>query len=192
MARPGGRNRNRLLLDRLRIRGYIDSLVMTFVADSMLGKLARWLRILGYDTTYDAFAEDNDLLRQAEAEGRVLLTRDGPLAERAPLGRCIRIAHDGLDDQIAQLVSVVGLDLSRTTFTRCLICNDPIVAVLPEDVADRVPAYVLETQTRFYRCPTCDRIYWRGTHLNRMTSRLEQIRAGVAERTPGSESGSKR
>lgn len=150
---------------------------MTFIADSMLGKLARWLRILGYDTTYDAFAEDDDLLVQAEAEGRILLTRDGPLAERAPAGGCVRIAHDGLDDQIAQLVDEIGLNLDRKPFTRCLICNKPIVEISDEDARERVPPYVFQTQTRFYKCPTCNRIYWQGTHLNRMAERLEQIRS---------------
>jgi len=150
---------------------------MTFVADSMLGKLARWLRILGYDTAYDAFAEDDDLLVQAEAEDRILLTRDGPLAERAPVERCVRIAHDSLDDQIAQLVDVVGLDLNRKPFTRCLVCNEPIVKISDAEARERVPPYVFQTQTRFSKCPICNRIYWQGTHLNRMVERLEQIRS---------------
>ena len=145
----------------------------------MLGKLARWLRILGYNTAYNAFAEDDALLRQAETEDRILLTRDGPLAERAPDGRCIRIAHDGLDDQMAQLVRALGLDLDRETFTRCLICNEPIVEAAPEAVKDRVPSYVYQTQTRFHRCPACNRIYWQGTHPDRMVKRLAAMKAAV-------------
>ena len=153
---------------------------MKFVADSMLGKLARWLRILGYDTVYDPFGEDDTLLRQAGAEGRVLLTRDRPLEKRAPEGCCILIAHDGLDDQIAQLVQTVGLDLDRKTFTRCLICNDPIVEIGRAEVQSRVPPYVFRNRTRFYRCPACDRIYWRGTHLDRMAERLARIKTRAA------------
>lgn len=153
---------------------------MKFVADCMLGKLARWLRILSYDTAYDPFAEDDDLLRQAQAENRILLTRDGPLAARAPDGQCVLVAHDHLDDQVAQLVKALGLDLDRETFTRCLVCNEPILAATPEAVRDRVPPYVVQNHTRFYVCPTCDRVYWRGTHLDRMAERLAQIRARAA------------
>ena len=164
--------------------GNILSIEMRFVADSMLGKLARWLRILGYDTAYDPFAEDDALLRQAEAEDRILLTRDVPLSERAPEGCCILVAHDKLDGQMAQLVQTLGLDLDRETFTRCLICNDPIVDVSRDAVRDRVPPYVFQTQTRFHRCPTCGRIYWRGTHLDRMSERLAKIKTEAAENIP--------
>lgn len=154
---------------------------MRFVADSMLGKLARWLRILGYDTAYDAFAGDDDLLLQAEAEGRILLTRDAPLAGRAPEGRCLLVEHGSLDDQVVQLVRALGLELDRETFTRCLLCNDPIERVEPEAVRDRVPDYVYQNRSRFYRCPSCNRVYWRGTHLDRMAERLEQIRAKAVD-----------
>jgi uncharacterized protein with PIN domain/uncharacterized protein involved in tolerance to divalent cations len=154
---------------------------MKFIVDSMLGKLARWLRILGYDTAYDAFAEDNDLLRQARAEARILLTRDGPLAERASDGRCILIGHDHLDDQIGQLVRTLGLNLDRDPFTRCLICNEPIIEIPRDSVRDRVPPYVFQTQRHYRECPLCKRIYWRGTHMDRMESRLRRIKTRVRE-----------
>jgi uncharacterized protein with PIN domain len=149
---------------------------MKFVADSMLGKLARWLRILGYDTAYDPYGEDNALIRQAQAEGRILLTRDRPLSERMPNGRCLLVAAGDLDGQVAQLVAEIDLDLDRRTFTRCLICNEPLVALSRPKAEGRVPPYVYKTQTRFQLCPACDRVYWRGTHLDRMSERLERIR----------------
>ena len=143
---------------------------MKFIVDSMLGKLARWLRVLGYDTAYDPFAED-----------RILLTRDGPLAERASGGRCLLIGHDHLDDQIGQLVRTLGLDLDRDPFTRCLVCNEPIVEISRETVKGRVPPYVYQPQTQFRECPVCKRTYWRGTHMDRMASRLERIKTRVRE-----------
>ena len=149
---------------------------MKFVADSMLGKLARWLRILGYDTTYDPLADDDTILNQALTEDRILLTRDRPLADRSSDGRSFLIAHDGLDDQMLQLVQTLGLDLDRETFTLCLVCNEPILQVQAEAVQDRIPPYVYETQRRFHECPKCSRVYWQGTHLNRMNSRLEKIK----------------
>ena len=161
---------------------------MTFLADCMLGKLARWLRILDYDTVYDNFAEDDDLLANAETESRILLTRDGPLADRAgdiDGVRCVFIEEGRLADQIAQLVTDVDLDLSRETFRRCLECNVPIASVRLEDVATSVPAYVKATQTEFFRCPDCERVYWSGTHTERMTERLTEIRAAVERRQQG-------
>ncbi len=166
----------RLSLDPHEIREYITR-DMRFVADCMLGKLARWLRILSYDTAYDPFAEDDDLLEQALSGGRILLTRDTPLADRAPDGSCVLVEHGHLDDQIAQLVRTVGLDLDRETFTRCLICNVPIKDVSGQEIGDRVPPYILERHSRFHECPSCERVYWRGTHLDRMAERLEAIRA---------------
>lgn len=154
---------------------------MKFVADSMLGKLARWLRILGYDTEYDPYADDDALLAQSAAEDRILLTRDAPLVDREDGGRAVLIDSGRLDEQMAQLVRTVGLDLDRDTFTRCLLCNEPIVDVPPDQVKDQVPPYVYKTQTRFHVCPCCDRVYWRGTHLDRMAERLMLIKAKALE-----------
>ena len=75
-----------------------------------------------------------------------------------------------------ELFQILGLDLDRETFTLCLVCNEPILQVQPEAVQDRIPPYVYETQRRFHECPKCSRVYWQGTHLNRMNSRLEKIK----------------
>ena len=169
-----------LSLDPHEKRGYI-SRAMKFIADSMLGKLARWLRILSYDTAYDPFAEDDDLLEQALSEDRILLTRDAPLADRASDGPCLLVEHGHLDDQMTQLVRALGLDLDRETFTRCLICNVPIEDVPEQDIKDRVPPYILQRHRRFHECPSCKRVYWRGTHLDRMAERLQSIRDKAAD-----------
>lgn len=145
----------------------------------MLGKLARWLRILGYDTTYFSYIADEHLLDLCREENRVLLTSDRPLAERAGTVSCILVEERKLEPQLAQLVRDVGLDLDRETFTRCLLCNTPIEHVSRDQVASVVPPHVLETHDRFYRCPDCDRVYWSGSHLERMTDRLLAIRDGI-------------
>ena len=155
---------------------------MKFIADCMLGKLARWLRILGYDTAYKTFAEDDHLLEQAEAENRILLTRDGPLFERAPQNRCIHIDHDALEDQMAQLVHALGLTLDREPFTRCLSCNTPLGEISRDEAGGRVPPYVFQAQKRFFKCPADDQVFWRGTHVDRMDERLDRIKARVAVR----------
>ncbi len=154
---------------------------MKFIADCMLGKLARWLRILGYDTAYQTFAEDDHLLEQARSENRILLTRDGPLFERAPQDCCIHIDHNALEDQMAQLVQTLGLTLDREPFTRCLICNTPLVEITCQEARDQVPPYVFQTHKRFFKCPTDNQIFWRGTHVDRMDERLDRIKARVVE-----------
>ena len=154
---------------------------MKFLADCMLGKLARWLRILGYDTAYDNHAEDDDLLAAAERENRILLTRDRPLFERARSIPCVFVEKNQLDHQIAQLVTEVGLDLDRETFTRCLECNVPILDADLEQVRMSVPPFVLKSRTRFYRCPECLRVYWSGSHTDRMEARLSAIREAVQQ-----------
>jgi uncharacterized protein len=160
-------------------------IAVTFLADCMLGKLARWLRILGYDTVYDNFAEDDDLLRIAETDGRILLTRDRPLVDRATEREsisCIYIDDLRLEDQIAQLVVDVSLNLTRPTFTRCLECNVSILQVSPEAVKQVVPPRVFQTQTTFYKCRSCERVYWSGSHTDRMNARLADIREAIQRR----------
>lgn len=154
---------------------------MKFIADCMLGKLARWLRILGYDTVYHTFAEDDHLLEQARSENRILLTQDGPLFERAPQDCCIHIDHNTLEDQMAQLVQTLGLTLDREPFTRCLTCNTPLVQITPQEARDQVPPYVFQTQKRFFKCPTDNQVFWRGTHVDRMDEHLDRIKARVVE-----------
>jgi len=145
-----------------------------FIADTMLGKLARWLRILGYDTLYYRDIEDHVLLRIARTQHRWLLTRDAVLVrEQKPVNYTF-IRDDQLKDQLKQMVSELGLEVDRL-LNRCLECNDELVS-LPKDHAQLlVPEYVFQTQKRFSQCPTCRRVYWAGTHYNRIHERLHQL-----------------
>jgi len=144
-----------------------------FLADEMLGRLAKWLRILGYDTAYLSPAEDNALVRLARAEGRILLTRDTELARRRGL-RVLLIESERVEEQVRQVLNDLGLT-TEGSFSRCPLCNIPLEELDGEAVADRVPSYVLRTQERFSRCPGCGRIYWRGTHWARMRERIEAL-----------------
>lgn len=151
----------------------------------MLGTLARWLRILGYDALYDPALDDHDLVRLARAGDRILLTRDRPLAQRPGL-RVLLIDSDGLDAQLHQVIA--ELDLAPDgAFSRCPICNEPLLPLEREAAQARVPAYVAQTQQSFKHCPSCGRVYWRGTHWQRMEEHLARLQAAGPGRQNTSE-----
>lgn len=145
----------------------------------MLGTLAKWLRILGYDTLYDPRLDDHQLVRLARAEDRILLTRDRPLAGRRGL-RTLLIAGEGLDEQLRQVLVELQLEPDRT-FSRCPVCNGLLEAISHDEARARVPAYVARTHTSFKHCSSCGRIYWQGSHWQQMEEHLSRLRAA---RTP--------
>ncbi len=142
----------------------------------MLGKLARWLRILGYDTLYDARTDDHELVRLARAENRILLTRDRDLARRRGL-HCLFIAAEDVEAQLARVIRELTLSTTNA-FSRCIVCNGALEPADKETIRDRVPPFVYRTYTQFARCAGCDRVYWPATHWQRMHERLDRIRDG--------------
>ncbi|MGC9083484.1 MAG: Mut7-C RNAse domain-containing protein [Anaerolineae bacterium] len=139
---------------------------LRLLADGMLGRLARWLRLLGYDTAYENDTDDLELARRARAEGRILLTRDRALAARRGL-QTLLIESERVQEQVRQVVETLGPP-PNPALSRCSLCNVPLEPATPQQVADRVPPYVLQTQKRFGVCPLCRRVYWSGTHLQHM------------------------
>jgi uncharacterized protein with PIN domain len=142
-----------------------------FLADCNVGRLARWLRALGYDASYHARIDDSELVREAAAENRVLLTRDRDLTKRRVIQtgvvRAILIRDDEVTKQLRQVFTELGLEL-KEALTRCIECNSELESRVPAVVAERVPPYVRSTQSRYSECPDCGRIYWAGTHWQRM------------------------
>ncbi len=147
---------------------------MRFLVDGMLGRLAKWLRILGYDVLYFRDLEDPELAGLAEAEGRILLTADEELGQRQEGEGRILISSDDWREQLRELAQVVELDTDRL-FTRCIECNVPLERARGEEVRGRVPPFVLATQEEFSRCPQCGRIYWKGSHLAHALAEVERI-----------------
>jgi len=139
----------------------------------MLGTLAKWLRILGYDTLFDPDLNDHQLVRLARAEDRVLLTRDRELARRRGV-RLLLVTSEHLDAQIGQVLAELCLEPDRS-FSRCPVCNEPLAELDREMAQSRVPAYVAQTYARFKSCPACQRIYWRGTHWQQMDDQVARI-----------------
>lgn len=141
----------------------------------MLGTLAKWLRILGYDTLFDPALDDYQLMRLARADGRVLLTRDRELARRRGV-QALRIESEHLEDQIRQVLDDLHLEPDQS-YSRCPVCNERLQTLDRDAARTRVPAYVARTHEIFKICPICQRVYWRGTHWQDMEERLSQIRS---------------
>ena len=138
---------------------------MKFITDRNLGRLAKWLRILGYDTACYSEKIDRDFLRAGAREKRIVLTRRRDMARRDFSGRMVIIYHDRVYDQIQELREKTSLELnSRNFFTICLECNQRLQSISKEKAAERVRPYVFQTQDTFLTCPECGKIYWPGTH----------------------------
>ncbi len=150
-----------------------------FIVDHNVGKLTRWLRMMGYDSLFFNGDNDSDMVRQALAEGRVILTRDTEIMKRRTINRgqlkAIMIESDEPERQMRQIMNTLDLQSHLRPFTLCLECNKPLIEKSREEVKDRVPSYVYKTQSQYMECPDCGRIYWRGTHWKAMTRKLEQI-----------------
>jgi uncharacterized protein with PIN domain len=148
------------------------------IADAMLGALARWLRALDLDVVYDPALDDPELVDRAVAEGRTILTRDRRLVERRLARNHLLIRSDRVEEQVRQVLDELSIRLDRgRLLRRCLRCNLPLEPLAAEQARSRVPPWVARTQDEFRHCPGCGRIYWRGTHVDRMGRWL--ARAGV-------------
>ena len=154
----------------------------TFIVDSNVGKLARWLRMMGYDTVFFDGSDDSQMVARAVTEGRIILTRDTEILKRRVVtsGRLtvILINSEEPEQQMRQVLYALNLDCQYKPFTLCLECNQPLVEKIKEQVKDLVPPYVFQTQNQYMECPVCHRIYWRGTHWEAMTRRLEKLCQG--------------
>jgi uncharacterized protein with PIN domain len=154
-----------------------------FAADAMLGRLARWLRVLGYDTSYDMTLADPVLVEQANAQQRVLLTRDRLLLRELRPDRALEIRHDEPLQQLHATVTALGLAPPGALFTRCLLCNTPLRVLAPQEALPLLPAGVRELPGPVRQCPSCQRLYWEGSHVRRMRAALERVLPGWS--TPG-------
>jgi hypothetical protein len=145
---------------------------MLFVADKMLGKLARYLRIIGYDTFYQSSYPDQRLSELVK-EGRILLTRNHATARQ--YSNSIFVDCDLVKDQLNVVDNAITLTRDRRDwFSRCLVCNSPLSKTEGETARQNVPDFVFfKYHERILFCPTCKRFYWPGTHRQRMLERLK-------------------
>ena len=149
---------------------------MTFFADCMLGRLARWLRALGFDTAYERRIEDRELLAVARREGRVVLTRDsGLIAKGARRVDRLFIESDDWRAQVRQVLDAFDLRPVAAPHSRCLECNALLKPLSGARARNLVAPYILEHGGGFALCPGCGRIYWRGSHSDRMDATLRDF-----------------
>jgi len=148
---------------------------MKFICDEMLGTLAKWLRIMGYDTEYAKGMEDEEILLKAEKEKRIVLTRDKMLARKA--SNSLYINERKLEEQIKKVVEHFNLDIEDDKLlSRCTICNVEVEEIEKENVKGKVPLHVWESHEKFWICPKCKRIYWTGTHWKNMEEKINEIK----------------
>jgi hypothetical protein len=152
----------------------------TFVADGHLGRLARNLRLLGFDVVYDPHAEDRQLLCVMERENRALLTRDRRLLMHAVVKTGYFPRSQNSDEQTVEVIRRFDLLGSIAPFTRCLRCNAPLQKVSKAEIIQRLEPLTKIYYDQFRRCTGCEKIYWPGSHFSRLKRRLEQIRASFA------------
>ncbi len=140
-----------------------------FLADVMLGRLARWLRVLGYDTLYTRKAIDSVLMVGAYRDGRLILTRNSKIYKKIGPQKALFIHFDGFRDQVREVIGALSMEFDSNIFlSRCLDCNLPLIPMPREEAQAKVPSFVFLTVKDFRTCPQCARIFWPGTHIEEM------------------------
>jgi len=142
-----------------------------FVADHMLGSLARWLRIMGYDTVYDKSLDDPGIANLARAESRFILTRDRELAKEPG---ALMIEADDLDLQLKAIAEKYGLKF-HDDLIRCSACNGELADLDKAQAKESVPEGAFENNEKFWKCSKCGKVYWKGTHWHGIMDRFRRL-----------------
>lgn len=152
-----------------------------FVADVHLGKLARHLRMAGFDTLFDAGWDDDAIVAASLGQRRTILTRDKAMLRRAEVDRGYFVRAVDSEAQLAEVLQALQLEALVNPFFRCRECNAPLEDAPPEAIAAMVPPAIRALYERYKRCPACLRIYWEGSHFVRMQAVLARARASTAK-----------
>lgn len=151
------------------------SCTMKLICDHMLGSLAKWLRIFGFDTLYpDATTTDDSILQIAKEESRLLISRDKQLIQRGKKAQLpiLEIQTTKLAEQVTQVLSHIPVD-EKTILSRCTLCNTPLQSIEKKGLESRVPEKVFKTRDEFWYCPICEKYYWMGTHYENMSEKIK-------------------
>jgi len=149
---------------------------MKFIVDRMLGRLAKGLRMLGYDTVYYRGDNAYQMIKLAREEDRVILTRNAKLIPKRSEDRLVRIMEDKTPLQLKELIQKKVISLyEENLFSRCLLCNIPLDKIPREEAKGKVPDFIFYQQKEFSRCPRCLRIYWQGSHQENMQKKVKEL-----------------
>jgi len=155
-----------------------------FIVDNNVGKLARWLRMIGYDTLLFKEKDDARMIKIALNDHRVILTRGTQFMRRRLVTngklKAILIMPDNPKVQLQEIVKALNLNYHFRPFSLCLECNHLLIPRGKEEVQNLVPSYVFKTQNQYMECPVCHRIYWQGTHWQAMAKELKNLAEGLA------------
>jgi uncharacterized protein with PIN domain len=154
---------------------------MQFIADTMLGKLSRWLRLMGYDVLYKSDAEDSEII--ANAKKRIILTRDRTLFEKAKSEglSALLIRSTDIKNQLLQLKEEAEIELQDTPkLSRCPLCNSEVESIEKENIRDKVPPKVFEN-LEFWVCKNCQKIYWEGGHWKNIKETVKDLEKGLKD-----------
>lgn len=161
---------------------------MKFIADGMLGKLTRWLRMLGQDVEYSNNMEDSELLVTAKREGRILLTRDFELYQRAT-GKDVEAFYlEGStgEEKLAEIAARFGVPLEvDMSSSRCPKCNSVVKPISKEDAAGKVEKTTLENYHDFWQCSKCGQVYWQGAHWVKIRKSLDTTKEMLEKQEKG-------
>ncbi len=147
----------------------------SFILDVHLGRLAKYLRLCGFDTLFSAFFEDREIIETARRENRIILTRDRLLLKAAGDTQGYLVKSQYHDEQLREVFDSFRLKNHVVLFSRCISCNTILEEVRKEEIADRLLADTRRYFSNFKRCPQCDRIYWEGSHYDNMKKSLAPL-----------------
>ncbi len=141
-----------------------------FICDFMLGRLAKWLRLLGFDTVYYNNPDDPGILHRALKEDRIILSRSKEIIKYK---NSILIKSENIEEQLKQLKKTIKI---TSPLCRCPECNTPLNIVNKEDIKDEVPKYIYKIHSDFKRCPDCGKIFWKGTHYREIKRKINELK----------------
>ncbi|MCU0377921.1 MAG: Mut7-C RNAse domain-containing protein [Bacteroidales bacterium] len=151
---------------------------LRFILDVHLGRLAKYLRLCGFDTLYSSHFSDPEIIEISVRDGRIVLTRDKLLLKDKRINRGYRIISQNHEEQMREVFEEFNLRNHLNLFCRCIRCNTPLEVVDKKDILHRIQANTTRYYSSFSRCPNCDRIYWDGSHYNNM----KKFIAGITKR----------
>lgn len=146
-----------------------------FILDVHLGRLAKYLRLCGFDSLFSAFFNDREIIEEAVRESRVILTRDRLLLKNATAATGYLVKSQYHEEQLREVFEALRLREHVRLFSRCITCNAVLEEVKKEEIADRLLADTKKYFSVFRRCPGCDRIYWEGSHYDNMNKSLASL-----------------